>query len=72
MPELPFYNIASLHALWTGYGSDALQTSQSLHIVLEPSESEPRLIHHQGGDKRPSLTSLTSEWNTFMQSGLDI
>jgi hypothetical protein len=72
MPELPFYNIASSHALWTGYGPDVVQTSQPLHIVLEPVESEPKPINDQGGDRRPSLTSLTSEWNTFMQSGLDI
>jgi hypothetical protein len=27
LPELPFYNIASSHALWAGYGPDAVQTS---------------------------------------------
>jgi hypothetical protein len=72
MPELPFYKIASSHALWTGYGPDAMQTSKAMHSALDCSESELKLINDQGEEKRPSSTSLTSEWNTFMQSGLDI
>jgi hypothetical protein len=70
--ELPFYNVVSSHALWSGYDQDAVQSSQTLHTVRAPSQSEPMATNRADGGMRPSLNSLTSEWNTFVQSHLDI
>jgi hypothetical protein len=72
VPELPFYNVASSHALWSGYGQDAAQSSQVPHTVHAPSQSKPMATNRADGGMRPSLNSLTSEWNTFVQSHLDI
>jgi hypothetical protein len=71
MLELPFYNSASSHKLWTGYGSDFVHSSQSLRTLLAPSESNLRPTTIDGGTP-PSLNSLTSEWNSFMQACLGI